>query len=319
MKRRVFLALAGGAAMTWPLAPRAQHKAMRVIGLLDGGDPGLLLSELREGLRDLGYVEGQDIRIEVRSAAGKTELLRGLADELVRLTADVIVTRLMPPLLAAKDATQTIPIVMVMSGVPVEAGIIASLSRPGGNITGVGVPGLELTGKRLQLMHEILPAAHRFAVLGNAGDPFTKPFIAEIELAGRSLGLQIMPILVSGSEEFEAAFAAIAEERADAVIVQASLPAKPAIALALRQRIPLFSTRSGAVDAGALMSYAGRPADDYRQAAVYVDKILKGANPADLPVQEPSGFDLVINMRTAKALGLTVPPALLARADEVIE
>jgi putative tryptophan/tyrosine transport system substrate-binding protein len=318
VKRRDFIALVGAALTMWPLAARTQQK-MAVIGVLDGGDPEPLLSELRQGLRSRGYIEGENIRIEVQSAGGKSELLHGLAEMLVGLKVDVIVTRLTPPTWAAKEVTQTIPIVMAPAGAPVETGLIASLSRPGGNITGLSVTSVEVTGKRLQLMREMLPTLRRVAMLANAADPISKPLIAETERAGATLGLQINPVLVDGSQEIEAAFSALDKERVDAVIMQSSLPEKSTVALALRHRLPLVSTTRSAVDAGALMSYAGRLADAYREAAMYVDEILKGTKPADLPVQQPTKFEFVINLKTATALGLTVPQSLLSRADEVIE
>jgi putative ABC transport system substrate-binding protein len=283
MNRRGVLALLAGAAALPRLAGAAQS-AMPVIGVLDGGDPGPLLSELRRGLRDLGYVEGQNIQIEVRSAAGKLELLRGFAEELVRRKVDVIVARLTPSVWAAKEATKTIPIVMAPAGAPLETGLIASLSRPGGNITGLSVTSSEVSGKRLQLMHELLPSLQRVAMLANAADPISKHLIAETERAAQTLGLHINPIPVNGSEEIEAAFAGLDKEQIGAVIMQSSLPEKSTVALALKHRLPLASTTRSAVDEGALMSYAGRLSDAYREAAVYVDKILKGANPADLPV-----------------------------------
>jgi putative ABC transport system substrate-binding protein len=319
MRRRALLALLGAAAALRPLAARAQQPKLPTIGVLDGGDPGPLLSEFRRGLRDLGYVEGQNILIEVRSAAGKSELLRGLAEELVRRKVDVIVARLTPPVRAAKEATQTIPIVMAPAGAPLETGLIASLSRPGGNITGLSVTSVEASGKRLQLMREMLPNLQRVAMLTNAADPISKSLLAEAERDAPSLGLQIHSIPVNGIQEIETAFGAIDKQRVGAVIMQSSLPEKSVVALALKHSLPLISTTRSAVDAGALMSYAGRLADAYREAAVYVDKILRGAKPADLPVEQPTKFELVINLKTAKALGLTVPPAILARADEVIE
>ena len=320
MRRRDLIRFLAVGMTVWPLTLCAQQMAMPVIGVLDGGDPGPLLSEFRRGLRDLGYVEGQNIQIEVRSARGMPELLQGLAEELVRRKVDVIVARLTPSVWAAKEATQTIPIVMAPAGAPLETGLITSLSRPGGNITGLSVTSVEVSGKRLQLMREMLPTLQRVAMLANAADKISKPLVAETEDAAQSLGLQIVPvIMVNGVQEFEAAFAAMAKERSDAVFMQSSLPTKPAAALALKHHLPLFSTTRVAVDAGALMSYAGRLADVYRGAAVYVDKILKGSKPADLPVEQPTRFELVINLKTAKALGLTVPQSLLARADEVIE
>ena len=317
MKRRTFLVLISTAA-AWPLAAPAQQKTIPVIGVLDGGDPRPLLTELRRGLGDLGRVEGPNIRIEVRSADGKPERLRGLAEELTGRKVDVIGARLTPAVRAAKDATRTIPIVMAPAGAPVETGFVESLSRPGGNITGVSVTSVEVTGKRLQLMSEMLPGLGRIGMLANADDPISSHLIAETERAASSLNLQIRPILVSGTD-IEAAFAAMVADRADAVIMQSSLPEQSIAALALKHHLALVSTTRSAVDDGALMSYAGRLADAYRSAAVYVDNILIGANPADLPVQEPTRFELVINLKTAKALGLTVPQSLLQRADDVIE
>jgi putative tryptophan/tyrosine transport system substrate-binding protein len=238
---------------------------------------------------------------------------------LVRLNVDVIVARLTPPVWATKEATQTIPIVMAPAGAPVETGLIASLSRPGGNITGLSVTSVEVTSKRLQLMREMLPRMQRVAMLANAADPISHFLIAEAERVAASLGLQITPILVNGDQQIETAFAAMGKERIDAVIMQSSLPEKSVVVLALKHRLPLISTTRSAVDGGALMSYAGRLTDAYREAAVYVDKILKGAKPAELPVEQPTKFELVINLKTAQALGLAVPQPLLARADEVIE
>jgi putative ABC transport system substrate-binding protein len=318
VRRRELFVLLGGAASLWPLAARAQPAKVPVIGVLSVGDPGALLSGLREGLGRLGYVEGQNIHIEVRSAAGKPEL-RALADELVRLKVEIIVARLTPAVRAAMGATQTTPIVMAPAGAPVETGMIASLARPGGNVTGLSITAAEVSGKRLQLMREMVPTIKRVALLVNGADPFGKVLIAQTEQAAPSLGLQLQQFLVSSREEVEAAFAAMAKERPDAVFIDSSLPAEPAVTLALKQRLPAFSTTRVPVDAGALMSYGGRLSDAYREAAVYVDKILKGGKPADLPVQQPTQFELVINLKTANALGLSVPRSLLQRADEVIE
>ena len=318
MRRRHFLAFAAGVA-GWPFIGRAQHKTMPVVGVLDGGDPRLLLTELRAGLHDLGYVDGKNIQIELRSADGKVDRLRELAEDLAGRKVDVIVARLTPAVRAAKAATETIPIVMAPAGAPVETGLVTSLSRPGGNVTGLSVTSVEVTGKRLQLMGEMLPGLRRIVMLANADDPISPHLIAETERAAPSLGLQIHPIPVSGHKEIEAAFAVMSSEQAEAVIMQSSLPEQIITTLALKQRLPLVSTTRSAVDAGALMSYAGRLADAYRGAARYVDKILRGANPAELPVQEPTRFELVINLKTAKELGLSVPQTLLARVDEVIE
>jgi len=209
--------------------------------------------------------------------------------------------------------------VMAPAGAPLETGLIASLSHPGGNITGLSITSAETSGKRLQLVREMLPTLQRIAMLANATDPISKSLVAETERAAQILGLQIDSIPVKSGEEIEAAFATLDKDRVDAVIMQSSLPEKVTAALALKHRFPLVSTTKSAVEVGALMSYAGRLADSYREAAVYVDKILRGAKPADLPVQQPTKFELVINLKTAKALGPAVPPSLLARADEIIE
>ena len=293
---------------------------MPVIGVLDGGDPGPLLSELRRGLRDLGYVEGQNIQIEVRSAAGKLELLRGFAEELVRRKVDVIVARLTPSVWAAKEATKTIPIVMAPAGAPLETGLIASLSRPGGNITGLSVTSSEVSGKRLQLMRELLPSLERVAMLANAADPISKHLIAETERAAQTLGLHINPIPVNGSEEIEAAFAALDKDQIGGVIMQSSLPEKSTAALALKHRLPLASTTRSAVDEGALMSYAGRLSDAYREAAVYVDKILKGGEPRRpaSPTADPVriGHQLA-NRDRARADRTAVDPRPRRRGDRM--
>jgi len=320
VRRREILIMIAGAAAAWPTAARAQlQRKIPTIGVLSAGDSAPLLRLLRDGLRELGYVEGLTIEIVVRSGPGNVDLLRPLADELVRLNVRLIVTRLTPAAKAAKAATRTIPIVMAPAGAPVETGLIVSISRPGGNITGLTTTSFDLSGKRLQLVQEIIPSLRRIAVLANARDPLTKPYIAETERAAASLGLLIDPVPVNGSEEFETAFRTMIDRRAGAVYMQSSLPSKPAIALALRHNLPLFSSTKAVVTAGALMSYGALRSDAYRGAAFYVDKILRGANPADLPVQQPTRFELVINLRTAKALGLTIRPSILSRADVIID
>jgi len=319
MRRREFVQLAAGVTMTWPLAARAQQKAMPVIGILDVGDPAPLLKAFRDGLREKGYVEGKNIRLEVRSPLGNAKTLAALAKELVDLQVDVIVAKFTPAVRAAMEATKTIPIVMAPAGAPVETGLVASLSRPGGNITGRSGTAAELGGKRLELIREFLPSANRVGVLAHSTDPFTKPFLDEMQTAASQLGMQIRPVMVSAAGEFEAAFSTLQKDGADCVIIQPSLPEKPAIDMAVNLRLPPFGLFGSSVHKGALMSYAPRDEDAYRSAATYVDKILKGAKPADLPVEQPTMFELVINLKTAKTLGLTVPPSLLARADEIIE
>jgi putative ABC transport system substrate-binding protein len=321
LKRGEFITLLGGAAVAWPLAAFAQRPRVPTIGALVIGNisPEQFWREFRQGLRDLGYVEGQNIRFEFRSAEGHLDRLPELAAELVRLKVDIIVTWFTPTALAAKQATREIPIVMAETGDPIGTGLIASLARPGGNVTGIASVTAELSGKCVELIRDMLPSARRVTALANGTDPFSKPFLEQIELGGKATGTAIRPIKISSNEEFETAFAAMEKDRPDAIIVQPSLPTKRAAELALQQRLPAVSVPRWFVEQGGLMSYSAIYADLFRKAAVYVDKILKGAQPADLPVEQPTRFQLVINMKTAKALGLTVPAAFLVRADELIE
>ena len=321
IERRKFLATLGAAA-AWPLAARAQQAGkLPTVGALVIGntDPTQFWREFRQGLRDLGYVEGQNIRFQFRSAQGQLSRLPELAAELVGLKVDVIVAWFTPAALAAKQATSEIPIVMAETGDPIGTGLVASLPRPGGNVTGIASVTAELAGKSVQLIRDMLPSARRVTALANATDPFFKPFLEQIQLGGEATGTTINPVMISSPEEFETAFAAMEKDRPDAIIVQPSLPTKRAAELALQQRLPAFSVPRWFAEQGGLMSYSAIYADLFRKAAVYVDKILKGAQPADLPVEQPTRFQLVINMKTAKALGITVPATLLARADEVIE
>ena len=317
MNRRAFIALMGGAA-AGPLAARAQQaERMRRIGLLlvSGPEP---LGPFREALADIGYVEGKNIQIEIRSAQGQDTRLPELAAELVRSRVDVIIAVQTPAAHAAKNATRDIPII-VMAGDPIATGLITNLARPGGNITGLSATAAEAAAKSLELIAEIKPGARRVGVLGNADDPFIKPFFEQIQRGAPSVRLEVREIIVRGSDELNGAFATIARERADAVIIQGSLPVKPTVDLALKYQLPSLSTQKSAVQAGILMSYSASFAERARVIANYVDEILKGAKPADLPVQQPTRYELAINLKTAKALGLDVPPTLLARADEVIE
>jgi putative ABC transport system substrate-binding protein len=317
MKRREFITLLGGAA-AWPLAARAQQsERMRRIGILvvSGLEP---LGPFREALGDLGYVEGKNIQIEVRSAEGQDARLPELATELVRSRVDVIVAVQTPAAHAAKNATRDIPIV-VMAGDPIATGLISNLARPDGNLTGLSATAAEAVAKSLELIAEIKPGARRIGVLGNADDPFIKPFFEQIQRGAPNVRLEVQQIVVRGSDELNAAFAAIARERADAVVIQGSLPVKPTVDLALKYQLPSLSTQKSAVLAGILMSYNASFAERARVIANYVNQILNGTKPADLPMQQPTKYELAINLKTAKALGLTVPPTLLARADEVIE
>ena len=321
MKRREFITLIGSAAVGLPLAARAQQPKMPTVGALVVGSPG---SErfwrlFRDGMRELGYIEGQNIRYEFRSDEGKINRLPELAAELVRLKVDVIVTWFTPPALAAKQATREIPVVIALAGNPVENGLVESLDRPGGNVTGMSGVGAELASKSVELIQELLPSARRVAALANAPDPFSGPFLEQIRLGGKATGVTIDAVMIRGAEELEAAFPAMEQKRPDAIIVQASLPAKRVAELALRYRIPSVGIIRAFAEEGGLMTYSFSEADMYRRAAIYVDKILKGAKPADLPIEQPTKFELVINLKTAKALGLTVPREMLARAEEVID
>ena len=321
MKRREFITFIGGAAAVWPLAARAQQSKIPTIGVLVLGtpDPGSFLKAFREGLQKVGYIDGQNIRLEIRSAGGSASQLPEAAAELVRLKVGIIVAWQTPAVTAAKQATNDIPIVMTGAGAPVETGLIASLPRPGGNVTGIAGLGPEVGAKNIELIKELVPSARRVAVLANATDPFTKPYLAQIELAARGGGIEIQPIMRRPGEEFDAAFHDMRRTQIDAVIIQPSLLRKGAVDLALKHRVPSFSHVRQLPETGGLASYGVDQFDQYRRAARYVDRILKGEKPADLPVEQPVRFELVINLRTAKTLGLELPPTLLARADEVIE
>src|SRR6266571_156194 len=260
LKRREFLTLLGGAAAAWPLATRAQQPKVPTIGALVIGNisPEEFWREFRQRLRDLGYIEGQNIRFEFRSAEGHINRLPELAAELVRLKVDVIVTWFTPTAVAAKQATREISIVMAETGDPIGTGLIMSLPRPGGNVTGIASVTAELAGKSVQLIRDMLPSARRVTALANATDPFSKPFLEQIELGGKATGTAIHPINISSSEEFETAFAAMEKDRPDAVIVQPSLPTKRAAELALQQRLPAFSVPRWFAEQGGLMSYSAR-------------------------------------------------------------
>ncbi len=321
MRRRDLLWLAVGAALVAPAASFAQHPKMAVVGVLVVGkpDPTGMLQAFREELRKLGYTEGRNIRIEVRSADGKLERLPELAAGLVRDKVDVIGAWMTPTVLAAKGATREIPIVMIGAADPVGMGIVASLARPGGNITGMAGLTAELAAKQVELLKEALPGLKRIAVLGNSADPFSKPFQQSIERAGKAQNIDIVPVEVVAGPQLDAAFPALVGGKVGAVIVQPSLPLAHAADLALRHRIAAVSPLAQFARVGGLMAYANDPAEFRNRAAVFVDKILKGAKPADLPVEQPMRFRLEVNLKTAKALGLTMPPLLLVQADEVIE
>jgi putative ABC transport system substrate-binding protein len=314
------------AMLAAPLAAEAQAggKVPRIGVLIFTEMTEVFREAFRQGLRDHGYVEGQNILIEWRAADGRSDSARSLAAEFVRLKVDVIVAMFTPAVRAAKNATGTIPIVMAPAGEPVGQGFVASLARPGGNITGVTGMSAELAGKRLQLLKDLIPRLNRVAVLLNGTDPFAKPFLHENETATKIAGIQLHVEVVRHPEEFEAAFAAMAKERPAAVIVQPSLLTPAARAsqfakLALQHRLPSVSASGEFTGSGGLMSYGPSFSDMYRRAAVYVNKILKGAKPGDLPVEQPTKFELVINLKTATALGITIPPLLRLQADKLID
>jgi putative ABC transport system substrate-binding protein len=310
-----------GTVAAWPPAARAQQPKVYRIGALVVGNADVhsLRTELREALRKSGYVEGQNLLFEFRSAEEQLDRLPRLATELVALKVDVIVAIYTPCALAAQRATREIPIVIV-SGNPIETGLVPSLSRPGGNITGVSLIASELHGKCVELFRDMLPSVRRVAALGNADDPISKLFLEQVQLAGRTTGIEIAPaIMVSGAGEIDEAFAAMRKERADAVVVQGSLASKNTAELALKRGLPAATVPRSFAEVGGLMSYGADGPDSFRRAAAFVVKILQGGKPADMPVEQPTKFELVINLKTARALGLDVPWFLQQRADEVIE
>jgi ABC-type uncharacterized transport system substrate-binding protein len=323
--RRKFLATLGGAA-AWPLVARAQQ-ALPVIGILGPNSPGPaadLLAAFRRGLGETGYVEGQNVAIEYRLFEGRFDLLPELLAALVRRQVSVIVTIGGPSALAAKTATQTIPIVFGVPEDPVGLGLVASLARPGGNATGINFFDREVTAKRLGLLCELLPAATRIAVLLNPANlTIASSIMSDLESAARALGLQIQPYEASTSSEIDAAYATLMRARPDALFVAPDGffvgRRVQLVALAARHALPAAYAVRAFVEAGGLMSYGTNSADMYRQVGVYAGSILKGTKPADLPVMQTTRFELAINLQTAKLIGLTVPPMLLARADEVIE
>jgi putative ABC transport system substrate-binding protein len=322
MKRREFITLLGGGAALWPIGAHAQQARLPRVGalVLTSADAQSLGKELREGLRDLGYVEGQTFAFESRSADGNADRLPELAAELVRLQVDVIVAAYTPCVQAAKRATTTIPIVMAAVADPVGAGFVQSLARPGGNVTGFSNMGAETAAKNVELFRDMLPSLRRVAVLANPVDPFTKSFLEHVQLAGRTGGVEIAPIaMVRRPDEIEAAFADMASAGAQAVVLQAIFFATAIADLAIQYRLPSASVLRSYPHAGGLMSYGADIPHIFRRSAVLVHKILQGTKPADLPVEQPTKFDLTINLRTAKAIGLTIPETFLTRADEVIE
>jgi putative ABC transport system substrate-binding protein len=329
MDRRAFIATVTGGLLAAPLAAEAQPtRNVRAIGFL-GPPPsaGGLVQAFQQGLRDLGYVEGQNIRIEYRytdvALQGHPELFPRLAAELVGLKPDVLVVSVTEAALAAQKATSTIPIVMVSVPDPVGAGLASSLARPGGNVTGLSRESRDLIGKNLQLLKETLPDITRVGVLANPADPLKPAMVADAEKAARSLGVQLKVVEASAPSALEGAFSAMHTDKVGAILVVGGagfyLSRTHIADLALRNRLPSVFQNREFVEAGGLLSYAPSTAANYRRAAFFVDKILKGAKPAELPVEQPTKFELVINLKTAQSLGLTIPPSLLQRADQVIE
>jgi len=327
MKRREFISLVGGATVAWPLAVRAQQpsKVARIgrLSPLSVAAETPMLAALRQGLSEFGWIEGRNFTFELRLAEGNLNRLSQLADDLVRANVDVIVAGSSQGAWAARNATPTIPIVMVIVGDPIQGGLIASLARPGGNLTGVTALGQVLNVKRLELLKEILPGLKRVAVLINPASPYTEPFVGESEAGARALGMEVRVAEARDPGDLDKAFGSMINDRADALMV---LPDPMFIAngrrileLTTKYRLPSAFGERESVQAGGLLFYGASLRDMYRRAATYVDKILKGAKPADLPVEQPTTFELAINLRAAKALGLDVPATLLSRADEVIE
>ena len=326
MKRREFITLLGGVAVAWPLAARAQQTAIPVIGFLRGSTAEgseLLVAALRQGLRETGYVEGQNVAIEYRWGDGHPERLPALAADLVRRQVSVIVGSASTGASAAKAATSTIPIVFVTTVDPVKAGLVESFNRPGGNATGMAYLTSALGAKRLEFLRQLVPAAKSVAVLVHADNPATEPLLRDLQVGAAVLGLQIIVFSVKSEDDFERAFAALAQQRAEALVVGADplLTSRSAqiAALTMRHRLPAIYTTSDWARVGGLMAWGVSLTDQYRWAGIYVGKILKGAKPGDLPVLQPIKYELVINLKTAKALGLDIPANLLALADEVIE
>jgi putative ABC transport system substrate-binding protein len=325
--RRQFLATLGAGSMAIALGARAQTQSrIRRIGYLATADPAAtrgLREALREGLRERGYVEGQNIAIEYRWTEGTIERLAELAAELVRLNVDLIFAWATPAALAAKQATSTLPIVFVGVSDPVASGLVASLARPGGNVTGVSNIAGDLMGKLVELLVQVVPGFSRFAALGNGSNVATAVLLRETETAARSLGLQLQVVDIRAPEDFESAFATISRARVMGVVIMPDpifISQRQRIAdLAIKNRLPTLFARRENAEAGGLISYGPSLPDQFRHATSYVDRIFKGAKPAELPVQGPIKFELVINLKTAKALGLTIPQSLLLRADEVIQ
>ncbi len=326
LKRREFITLLGSAAALWPLTARAQQ-AVPVVGVLSAEWPNLISDRLRafhDGLRETGYVEGRNLAIEYRWAEGRNDRLPALAAELVRRQVTVIVATSTPAVLAARIATTTIPIVFFVAADPVQLGLVTSLSRPEGNLTGVVTLNVEVAAKRLQLLHELVPTATIVALLVNPSNTaLAETITKELEAAARTLGVQLHVLHASSERELDTAFATLVQLRAGALVIGADAlfnsRSEQLAELTIRHRVPAIYQFREFVSAGGLMAYGSTVLDTYRPLGVYTGRILKGEKPAELPVQQATKVELVINMKTAKALGLTVPLPLIGRVDEVIE
>ena len=326
MRRREFITSIGGTAVAWPLAARAQQSAkLPTIGFLGTSTPLAMsqwIATFVQRLHELGWLEGRTVAIEYRWAEGRSERFAEIAAEFVRLKVDVIVTYASPPVIAAKEATAVIPIVSAVMGDPVGTGLVASLARPGGNVTGLSNQTADTAGKRLELLREVIPQLRRLAVLANVSNPVSVVEMGEVQAAAKALGLDVVTLEIRRGEDIAPAFETL-KGRAQALYVAGDplmITNRVRInTLALGARLPTTYNQREFVEAGGLMSYGPNFPDLFRRAGDYVDKILRGTKPADIPVEQPTKFDLVINLTTAKALGLELPPTLLARADEVIE
>jgi putative ABC transport system substrate-binding protein len=326
-KRREFITLLGGAAVAWPLAASAQQPGrLPTIGFLGESTPSgqrEWVAAFEQRLRELGWIRGRDVAIEYRWAEGRNERFADIVADVIRLKVDVIVTQGTPSVLAAKEATSIIPIVFSIAGNPVANGLVASLNRPGGNVTGLTNQTADLAGKRLELLREVVPSLRRLAIMANVDNPSVMLDVGEVRAAARALGLEVATLEIRRAEDIASAIDASIQGRAEALYVAGD----PLVTtnrnrlsiLAVGARLPTIHGNRENVEAGGLMSYGPNLPDLHRRAAEFVDKILRGTKPGDIPVEQPTKFDFVVNLITAKALGLEVPPTLLARADEVIE
>jgi putative ABC transport system substrate-binding protein len=323
MRRRTLIIASGiaNAAVLLPLTTRAQHAGIPTIGGLAVASPDTqrFWRDLRAELGKLGYEDGKTVRYDIRSDEGDLARLDALARGLVRSKVAVIVAWFTPAVLAAKRATHNIPIVMGAAGDPVAIGLIDSLAHPGGNVTGIGGLVPDLAGKCVDLSRDLVPKAKRIAALVNVPDPFSRPFLDKIRAEAATIGLVVEPVRIKQAGELEAAFSALAKDPPATVIVQPSLPARRVAELAIQHRIAAVGLARALVDAGGLMSYSSDDSDLPQQVADFIDRILKGARPADLPVEQPTHFELAINLKTAQAIGLSIPSPLFQRADTVIE